>query len=316
MALGALLGIAAALAIWEGSSLPGAGVERFFGPGTFLYLVGVGLAVVGAALIVRSRFASARPAPRWSAVEQLVILIALAILLLAFSYGPVLKPWMLDWGPVELAALHLFELAVAVALARASHLRAVGMAGCGLVLTSIGIDAITGVTRLTFGIEALIDGIDWLLLAPALFVVADAAICLRSPGLFFALYARQIRGVEPQRLSARDSLLLRIAAVAAIAAAFVFAYTINNRWDDLALLVLLGAFGVACRIYDWNRAVLLLAFTVGTVLEEDLRRTALISQGGLDIFLRPVALGFLVAACLVLATAAYGRFRLRKANPQ
>jgi TctA family transporter len=316
LALGVLLAVAGALAIWDASALPNAGAERLHGPGTFLNLLGFGLLLVGAALIVRSRFIAPAPAVRWSAVEQLVILIALGILIVGFSYRPYSRPWMLEWGPAELAALHISELAVAVALARASHLRALGMAGFGLLLSSVGIDAVTGVTRLAFGLENLVDGIDWLVLVPALFVVADAAVCLQSPQLFFALYARQIRGTVPPRLSGRDEVLLRAAATAAIAAALAFAYSVNNRWDDLVLLALIGAFGVACRIYGWNRLVLLLAFSVGTILEEDLRRAMLLSQGELEIFFRPAALGFLAAAGLALAAAVYGRFLLRKANPQ
>jgi TctA family transporter len=317
VALGALLLVAAAIALWDAADLPGGiapgGLD---GPDAFPAALGVALAVIGIALIARASLAPHRPPPRWSAMQLLLILGGIVIVVAAFAFSPWSKPWVLEWGPPELAALHVLELAIAIAFARRSHLQALALVLLGLLLSVIGLDPATGILRMTFGIEALIDGIDWLVLAPALFVVADAAICVYSPQRFLALYARQVSGWTPPPVTEPMALAVRVAAAAAIAAAFALAYAVNDRWDDLVLLVLLAVFGVACRLYDWNRVVLLLAFSLGTMLEENIRRSMLLSQGDLEIFFRPIALGLLIAALIALATAAYLRYRLRTANPQ
>jgi TctA family transporter len=314
IALGAVLLVAAALALWDTASLPGGfDGERIPGPGLFPRALGALMAVLGLGLLLRP----AQPPPRWSAMQLLVILGAIVIAVVGFSYSPWSRSWFLQWGPPEYTSLRIFELAVAVALARASYLRALAMAVLGFILSIVGIDAVTGQMRLTFGIEALYDGIDWLLLAAALFVVAEAAIILYSPEMFRALYARQVRGWMPPVLRPWGTVALRLVAVAALGVAVWYGYELSHRVTDLALLFMLGAFGVACRLLDWNRVVLMLAFSMGVSLEESVRQALLLSQGDPGILLRPpLSLGFLVATGFVVAAAAYGRFRLRKANPQ
>jgi TctA family transporter len=72
---------------------------------------------------------------------------------------------------------------------------------------------------------------------------------------------------------------------------------------------LFGLFGVACRIFDWNRLVLFLAFASGTLLEENLRRALLLSRGDLEIFLyRPISFSLLFASCTILIAVAFYRF--------
>ena len=45
------------------------------------------------------------------------------------------------------------------------------------------------------------------------------------------------------------------------------------------LLLVFAVFGIACKIFDWSRLVLLLAFALGPLLEEHIRRALLVSRG-------------------------------------
>ena len=85
--------------------------------------------------------------------------------------GGELAAGLLRLGPPEIAALIVLKLALAIALARLSRLRALGMVLLGLWLTVIGLDRITGQLRLTFGVEALIDGIDEIVVLLGLFAI-------------------------------------------------------------------------------------------------------------------------------------------------
>jgi hypothetical protein len=96
----------------------------------------------------------------------------------------------LVFGPPEYATTIFFLLALAVAFARRAHLRALGMVLIGLLVSTFGIDIITGRLRFTFGFEAFLSGLDILVLAPGILVVAEALLCLVSPQLWFSTFSR------------------------------------------------------------------------------------------------------------------------------
>jgi putative tricarboxylic transport membrane protein len=79
----------------------------------------------------------------------------------------------LVFGPAEYAALMAAGLAFAVVLARGSILKSVAMTLAGLLLSTVGTDLETGVERMTFGLSALSDGVDFAVLAMGLFGFAE-----------------------------------------------------------------------------------------------------------------------------------------------
>lgn len=79
----------------------------------------------------------------------------------------------LKFGPVELFALTMFVFLSTSAVLGSSVLRGLTSLGIGLLLGCVGIDPQTGQARLTFGIPQLTDGIDVVLVAVALFAVAE-----------------------------------------------------------------------------------------------------------------------------------------------
>jgi len=88
-------------------------------------------------------------------------------------FAPVLAGVALQFGPVEYFSMILLGLIAAVVLAHGSVLKAVTMVVLGLLLGLIGTDVTSGITRLNFGLRALADGIDFVVVAMGLFGYAE-----------------------------------------------------------------------------------------------------------------------------------------------
>jgi putative tricarboxylic transport membrane protein len=87
--------------------------------------------------------------------------------------APPLAKFALAFGPPEYFSLMLMGIVVLIYLAAGSILKALMMAVFGLLLGTIGMDAISGTQRLTFGILELADGIGLIPAIMGLFGVAE-----------------------------------------------------------------------------------------------------------------------------------------------
>jgi len=79
----------------------------------------------------------------------------------------------LKFGPTELASLLLFALTVIAALSGSSLLKGLIAAGLGMMLGTIGMDTIAGLTRFTFGAIVLDDGLQIIPMVIGLFAMAE-----------------------------------------------------------------------------------------------------------------------------------------------
>jgi TctA family transporter len=79
-------------------------------------------------------------------------------------------------------------------------------------------------------------------------------------------------------------------------------YSLNNSTVDIFMLIVFGIAGYAFSKWKLEPAPLLLAFVLGPLIEENLRRALLISNGDPSVFVtRPLSLALLlVAACMVV----------------
>ena len=78
-------------------------------------------------------------------------------------------------------------------------------------------------------------------------------------------------------------------------------YTLNNSVFDVFALVVFGVMGYAFMKWGCEPAPLLLAFVLGPLMEENLRRALVFSRGDPTTFVtRPISLGLLVVAALLL----------------
>jgi putative tricarboxylic transport membrane protein len=80
-------------------------------------------------------------------------------------------------------------------------------------------------------------------------------------------------------------------------------YSVKNNVYDIGLMTLFGIIGYVLIRLEADPAPLLLGLVLGPMLEENFRRTMVLSDGDWSIFVRrPISLGFLLlAAALLLA---------------
>jgi TctA family transporter len=285
-----------------------------FDLGSFPTVISGLLLATGIILLVRGGVFGGTHAARWS-LKGLAIIAAAIIAVGAAAWARGLELLLL-FGPAEYTALVVLGLAIAVALVRRSRIQAAGLALLGLLLATVGLDPATGALRLTFGLEQLLDGIASPIVCLGLFVVADGAVCLISPSLWLATYARLVDGWAAPRVPTIAAICLRVVAVLAIAAACYLAFEFNASTWDVGLLLLFGAFGLACKLLGWNRLVLLLAFVYSDLLEQSIRQSMLLSNGDPTILWgRPISATLLLLAGGVVVVAALLSARRAFASP-
>ncbi len=271
------------------------------GPGFFPTVIGWLLVAVGIALLLRAILLRNRDDARWSLTS--VAIITAAVLFTEFA----MRQWVVNvaiyFGPPEFVTIILFELAVAIALAQASRLRAAGMLLLGTLIGTVGSDPEMGSERLTMGLNFLANGIA-LVTVMLGFAAADGALCAVSPSLLLASYARKVGRRLAWKPRLPVSLLLRVAGVLLVAAAFYADYVFEGAGYPVGPIAAFAAFGIASQLLGWNRLVLLMAMVLGPLLELNIRRALLISRGDPATFLRwPISGTVLLLAAAILAFA-------------
>jgi TctA family transporter len=91
------------------------------------------------------------------------------------------------------------------------------------------------------------------------------------------------------------------------------AYSINNSTFDILLAALFSAAGYLLLKLDCRPTPLILGFILGPFLEENLRRSLIVSYGSPGIFVeRPLSVAFLLLALAMLAIPLIPRFRRQR----
>ncbi len=94
-------------------------------------------------------------------------------------------------------------------------------------------------------------------------------------------------------------------------------YSINNSIFDIWLTLAFGIMGYMMRLYQFEPAPLLIGFVLGSMIEEFMRRTLLLSRGDFWVFFeRPISAAFLTTAILLLLWALWSSRRPKKTNTQ
>jgi TctA family transporter len=79
-------------------------------------------------------------------------------------------------------------------------------------------------------------------------------------------------------------------------------YTVNNSTTDVLLTVLFSAFGYLLVKFGCEPAPMVLGFILGPLMEENLRRSMVLSRGDPSIFFtRPISLVLLILAAGLVA---------------
>ena len=91
------------------------------------------------------------------------------------------------------------------------------------------------------------------------------------------------------------------------------AYSLNNSSFDLILMILFGVLGYLMKKFKYDGAPLVLAFVLGPILEQSLRRSLMISGGSFMIFFtRPIACATLGIAFLLLISNIFPYIKRRR----
>jgi len=79
------------------------------------------------------------------------------------------------------------------------------------------------------------------------------------------------------------------------------AYSIDNNTSDVIIMLIFGIVGYLMRKFRYEAPPMVLALVLGGELESALRQSLMLSRGDFSIFVtRPIALGFLIVALLLL----------------
>jgi TctA family transporter len=93
----------------------------------------------------------------------------------------------------------------------------------------------------------------------------------------------------------------------------VGAYTLNNRLFDIYVVVFFGFVGYLFSKLGYELAPLILAAVLGSMMEENLRRSLILSGGNVSIFVeRPISALLLVASCIAIGLVALPRLRKQR----
>jgi putative tricarboxylic transport membrane protein len=90
-------------------------------------------------------------------------------------------------------------------------------------------------------------------------------------------------------------------------------YSINNSAADVIISAVFGLFGYWLIKHEFEPAPMVLAFVLGPLMEENLRRAMLISRGDATVFVtRPISAALIVVAVALLAVAVLPIIRKRR----
>lgn len=92
-------------------------------------------------------------------------------------------------------------------------------------------------------------------------------------------------------------------------------YSLENSVGDVVIMAVFGVVGYALRKLDCEPAPLLLGFILGPMMEENFRRTLVLSGGDFSVFLtRPISAGFLAVSALLLVAVLLPAVKRRRAE--
>ena len=91
-------------------------------------------------------------------------------------FAPLLAPFTFALGMPEYFLLMVLALTIIINLAGKSLVRAMVSGGLGLLVTTVGLDAITGTSRLSFGSPHLMSGLDFIAATIGLFAISEILV--------------------------------------------------------------------------------------------------------------------------------------------
>ena len=121
------------------------------------------------------------------------------------AFGPPLSALAQQFNSPDYFSLMVLGLVTAVVLAHGSVIKAIGVVMVGLLFGLVGTDVNSGITRYTFGISDLWDGIDFLPLVIGMFGVVEIIRNLEQPTMPRIPVSTRIRDLWPSMKDFKES---------------------------------------------------------------------------------------------------------------
>src|SRR5574343_421655 len=106
-----------------------------------------------------------------------------AVLLITFL-APWLAKFALKFGPAEFFAVQLLTFCSFVGMSKEPPMKTIAAMMLGFALAAVGLDAVTGTLRMTFGVTDLMRGFDFLIAVIGLFGIGEILLTMEE-GLAF-----------------------------------------------------------------------------------------------------------------------------------
>lgn len=121
-------------------------------------------------------------------------------------FAPPLADFALKFGPPEYFSLTAVGLIILTTISSGSKMKAVLMVLLGVLVSTIGMDPVTGDQRFTFGILSLSQGIDFIPMAMGLFGITEVLNILTQKSEAASVQSVRLREMLPTREEVRRSV--------------------------------------------------------------------------------------------------------------
>lgn len=119
--------------------------------------------------------------------------------------GPLLAGIAIEFGPPEYFSLMIVGITILTYLSSGSMVKALMMAGVGLMLSGVGMDTISGKYRFTFNIQGLLDGIGIVPVAMGLFGITEVLENVET-GVKKEILTERVQNLFPSLRDWRNSM--------------------------------------------------------------------------------------------------------------
>ncbi len=124
---------------------------------------------------------------------------AMSGLVLLVLFSPMIADVGLRFGPAEFFSMMVLGLVAASSMSAGSAVKGLAMVAFGLLVGMVGTDVNSGVTRFSFDVPELMDGINLVALAMGLFGVAEVVRCINSEEMKRKPEKVTLRSMAPTR---------------------------------------------------------------------------------------------------------------------
>ena len=114
-----------------------------------------------------------------AAIGSFIAGTASVVLLMAFA--PALAKFAIRFGPAEFFALTMMAFGLLTVFGEENPFKVIISTALGLLLTTVGLDVVSGMPRFAFGVPQLLGGFDFIVLICGMFGVAEVFNSIESP---------------------------------------------------------------------------------------------------------------------------------------